>query len=40
MAQMAEGTTDEMASDMQVHMKQRCGTEFLCVEKFVPTAIH
>ena len=32
--------TDKMASDMEVCMKQRCGTEFLHVEKIVPTDIH
>jgi len=29
----AEGHTDRRASDMDMHMKQRCGTEFLHVEK-------
>ena len=29
-----------MASDMEVHMKQRCVTEFLHVEKRGPTDIH
>jgi len=25
----AEGQSDKMASDMEVHMEQKCGTEFL-----------
>ena len=29
-----------MVSDMEVHMKQRCVTEFLHVEKSAPTDIH
>ena len=29
-----------MASDMEVHMKQRCVTDFLHVENSVPTDIH
>jgi len=29
-----------MASDMEVHMKQRCGTEFLHAKKIVPIDIH
>ena len=33
MQQMAaEGQSDKMAPDMEVHMKQRCGIEFLHVE--------
>ena len=36
----AEGQSDKMASDMELCMKQRCVTEFLCVEKFVPADIH
>ena len=36
----AEGQSDRMVSDMEVHMKQRCGTEFLHVEKMAPTDIH
>ena len=35
-----EGQSDRMASDMEVCMKQRCDTEFLHVEKIVPTDIH
>jgi len=34
MQQMAaEGPTDRMVSDMEVHLKQRCATEFLYAEK-------
>jgi len=29
-----------MASDMEIHMKQRCGIEFLYVEKTAPTHVH
>ena len=29
-----------MASDMEVHMKQRCVIEFLHAEKLAPTDIH
>jgi len=29
----AEGHSDSMTSDMEVHMKQRCVTKFLHVEK-------
>jgi len=29
-----------MVSDVEVHMKQRGGTEFLHVEKMAPTDIH
>jgi len=36
----AEGQSDKMASDMEVHIKQRCGIEFLHVEKVAPTNIH
>ena len=35
-----EGQHDKMASDVEVHLKQRCGTEFLCVEKISPTYVH
>ena len=36
-----EGRSDKMAPDIQeVRMKQRCVTEFLCVEKMAPTACH
>jgi len=31
-----EGKSDRMASDLQVHMKQRCVTELLHVEKITP----
>ena len=36
----AEGQPDRMVSDMEVRMKQRCGTEFLHVEKMSPIDIH
>ena len=36
----AEGQSDKMVSDMQVHMKQSCVTEFLHKEKMVHTDIH
>ena len=36
----AEGQSDKMASDMEVHMKQRCVIEFLHVEKIAPNDIH
>ena len=29
----AEGQSDKMTSDMEVHRKQRCGIEFLHMEK-------
>ena len=29
-----------MASDVEVHVKQRCATEFLHMEKMAPTDIH
>jgi len=29
---VAEGQSDKMAPDMEVHWKQRCGIEFLHVE--------
>ena len=29
-----------MVSDMEVHMKHRCGTKFLYVEKMAPIDIH
>jgi len=35
----AEGQSDKMASDMEVRIKQRGGTEFLCAEKMVPANI-
>jgi len=35
----AEGQSDKMKSDMEVHMKERCGTEFLLVEKTTPIDI-
>jgi len=36
----AEGQSDRMVSDMEVHMKQKCAIEFLHVEEMVPTDIH
>ena len=33
---VAEGKPDKMVSDMGVHMKQRCGTEFLWWKKWHP----
>jgi len=36
----AEGQSDKMASDMDVHMKQRCVIEFLHVEKIASNDIH
>ena len=35
----AKGHSDRMVSDMEMHMKQRCVTEFLHVEKMAPTDI-
>ena len=36
----AEGQSDTMVCDMEVHMKKRCITEFLHAEKMAPTDIH
>ena len=36
----SEGQSDKMVSDMEVHMKQKRGTEFLHVEKIAPIDIH
>ena len=36
----AEGQSDKMASDMEVHMKIICGIEFLHMEKIVPIDVH
>ena len=36
----AEGQSDKMVSDMEVHMKQRCVTELLHVENIVTIDIH
>ena len=36
----AEGQSDKMASDMEVCTEQRCGTEFLHVDKMALTGIH
>ena len=38
--QMAAGQSDQMVSDVEVLMKQRCVTEFLHAEKMAPTDIH
>jgi len=35
-----EGQSDKMAPDMEVHVKRRCVTEFLHVEKIAPNDIH
>ena len=32
----ADGQSDKMASDMEVHIKERCATEFLPAEKMTP----
>jgi len=37
---IAEGQSDKMASDMEVHMKQRCVIEFLHAEKIAPNDIY
>ena len=39
MQQMAAGQSDTMASDMQVHLKQRCVAELLHWEDGVPIDI-
>ena len=36
----AEGQSDNMASDMEVRMKQRCVTEFLHAKKIAPNDFH
>jgi len=36
----AEGQSDKMVSDMEVHMEQSCMTEFLHVEKIAPIDIY
>ena len=36
----AEGQSNKMASDMEVHVEQRCITESLQVEKIAPTDIY
>ena len=35
----AEGQSDKMVSEMEVHLKQRCVIEFLHVEKIAPNDI-
>ena len=37
---IAEGHSDRMASDTEVHMKQRCVTAFLHAEKTAPIYVH
>ena len=37
---IAEGQSDKMVSDMEVHMKQRCAIEFLHAEKITPNDVH
>ena len=36
----AEGQCDQIVSDMEVHMKQRGGNEFLHVEKLAPLTLN
>ena len=36
----AESRSDKMMSDMEVHMKQRSGIEFLHTEKLAPVDFH
>ena len=36
----AEGQSDKMASDMKVHVKQRCIFELHLMDKMAPTDIH
>ena len=36
----AEGQSDRMESDREVHVKQRCGIEFPHMEKMLPTELH
>ena len=36
----AEGQTDRMVSDMEVHMKQSFATDFLHMEKRGPSGVH
>ena len=36
----AEGLSDQMLFDMEVHMKQKCVTKFLYAEKMAPIDIH
>lgn len=36
----AEGNSDKMTSDIDEHMKQKYGIEFLHAEKTAPTDIH
>ena len=36
----AEGHTDTVVSDVEVHMKQRCVIEFLHAETLAPTHVY
>jgi len=36
----AEGQSDKMVSDMDMHLKQMCVSEFLHVENMAPPGIH
>jgi len=36
----AAGQSDEMVTDLEMHMKLMCGTEFLHVENITPIDIH
>jgi len=36
----AEGQSDKMVHDMEVHMKQRCVTEFLYADKMAPMNVN
>jgi len=36
----AEGQTDKMVSDMEMHIEQKCDTEFLHVKKIAPSNNH
>ena len=36
----AEGQSDKMLPDIEVYLKQRCGIEFLHVEKIAPFDFH
>ena len=37
---VAEGQSDKLVSDMETHMNQRYGTDFLHEEKIAPPGIH
>ena len=36
----AEGQSDKMLADMEMHVEQRCVTEFLHEEEMAPAGIH